>query len=120
MFIAFTILFIVGNASLAFLLFISTQKGQWLDLIFNWQSMLRKFDLSGTRKGMMLHKFLGGCDLCFCHLISFFGFWAYVVFIIGNDAGFRHWWMWIIWYLIYVPSSTNLGLYFTSKVYGKG
>ena len=116
MFIATTILFIIGNASLSFLLYFSIQSGQWLDLIFKWQKMLRNFDISGTKKGLIFHKILGGCSLCFAHLIAFLGFWAYFIFVTNlcQDNLFS-WWKWFILYFIYVPTTTNIGLYFITK-----
>lgn len=112
MLIAVIFLFIIGNASLAFLLYCSIQKGQWLDIILKWQTRLRNWDISGTTKGMVLHKILGGCELCFAHLISFVGFWFLVAFCYHTVD-----WRWVILYFVYVPTATNLSLYFIKKLY---
>lgn len=111
MFLVTTLLFIIGNATLAFILYMSIQKDQIFDLLFKWQNMLRKFDISGTRTGLILYKILGGCLLCFSHLLSFVGFWLYLLFVVELNAGFSAFWMWIIIYFVYVPTSTTLSLY---------
>lgn len=120
MFIGITILFILGNASLAFMLFMSIQQDQWIDKLFKWQKMLREYDLKGTASGMALYKVLGGCELCFAHLISFLGYWVYLVFIFLLQTEVRHWAIWVIFYFIYVPLTTNVSLYFIKKLYKNG
>ncbi|ROI05445.1 hypothetical protein EGI16_03400 [Chryseobacterium sp. G0240] len=120
MFIGITILFILGNASLAFILFMSIQKDQWLDKLFKWQKMLRDFDIKGTPTGMAAYKILGGCELCFAHLISFLGYWVYLVFIFLLQTEVRHWAIWVIFYFIYIPLTTNVSLFFIKKLYQNG
>lgn len=120
MFIVTTIFFIIGNAALAFLLFMSIQKDQLFDKIFNWQKMLRNFDLKGTTKGWALSKFLGYCELCFAHFISFIGFWFYLILVLLLDSGFKFWFIWVIWYFLYVPTTTILSLYFIKKLFQNG
>lgn len=111
MFIVTTLMFIIGNAALAFILYMLIQKDQIFDLVFKWQNMLRKFDLAGTTNKLILYKILGGCLLCFSHFLSFLGFWLYLLFILELNAGFPAFWMWIIIYFVYVPTSTTLSLY---------
>lgn len=116
MFIALTILFITGNAAMAFILYLAIQKGQIFDLLFGWQKMLRKQDLKGTTSGMVLHKILGGCLLCFSHLIAFLGFWIYVIFSIRVGTPLGHWLLWFPVYMVYVPAVTTLTLYIHKKI----
>ncbi|VXB02700.1 hypothetical protein [Chryseobacterium sp. 8AT] len=111
MFIVTTLMFIIGNAALAFILYMSIQKDQIFDLLFKWQNMLRKFDVAGTTNKLILYKILGGCLLCFSHFLSFIGFWLYLLFILELNAGLPAFWMWIIIYFVYVPTSTTLSLY---------
>ncbi|KAB1228444.1 hypothetical protein [Chryseobacterium viscerum] len=120
MFIGITILFILGNASLAFILFMSIQKDQWIDKLFKWQSMLRNFDVKGTPSGMAAYKILGGCELCFAHLISFMGYWVYLLLMFILKMDYAHWFVLVIWYFIYVPLTTNISLYFIKKLYQNG
>lgn len=111
MFLLTTLLFIIGNAALAFILYVSIQKDQIFDLLFKWQNNLRKLDISGTKVGLVFYKILGGCLLCFSHFVSFIGFWLYLLFVLKLNAGFPAFWMWIIIYFVYVPTSTTLSLY---------
>lgn len=120
MFINLTLLFLVANASLAFILYCSIQRGQWLDSLFGWQKMLRNFDIAGTPTKILLHKILGGCELCFSHLVTFLFFWVYIIFMVLMNLGFKNWYFWIVWYFIYVPIGTNLSLYFITKLFING
>lgn len=120
MFIVTTLFFIIGNAALAFLLFIAIQKDQILDKVFKWQKMLRNLDLKGTTNSTLISKALGYCEFCFSHLMSFVGFWFYLTFVLAMDSGFKYWFIWIIWYFLYVPTTTILSLYFIKKLFQNG
>ncbi len=124
-FLLYTIIALISNASLAKILFISIQRGQWLDKLLGWQNRLLRWDLEGLRS---LAKIGGYCELCFSHVLSFIGFWAYVLFM-NKVAG-----LWIsaispnmivtitinlIWYLVYISLATNLSLYFIVKLFQK-
>lgn len=108
---------LIGTASLGFILFMSIQQGQWLDLIFSWQKKLREWDISGTTKGMILSKILGYCELCFSHLMAFIGFWVTLALIITIFDVNIPIWIYFIWYVVQVSISTNLNLYFITKLF---
>lgn len=122
-FLLFTSIAWLATASLAKILFISIQHGQWLDRLLNWQERLHKWDLQGRE---LLVKTGGMCELCFSHAVSFFSFWVYVFFmnmvvdcwIVENInsiliASMSN----IVWYLVYVSIGANLSLYFITKLF---
>jgi hypothetical protein len=124
-FILYTVIALLANASLAKILFISIQPGQWLDKLLDWQDRLQQWDMEGKQ---FLAKAGGYCELCFSHLITFICFWGYALFM-NTVTG-----VWIsaispnlivtitinaIWYLVYVSLGTNLSLYFIIKLFKK-
>ncbi|WP_312208275.1 hypothetical protein [Empedobacter sp.] len=122
MFLEITLLiifYLLGVASFSFILFMSIQKGQWLDLLFNWQDKLRKWDVSGTKKGLFLSKIFGFCELCFSHLVSFVAFWFLLVGVsMQYDLHFPIF-IYVIWYFIQVPLQTVFNLFFITKLFKK-
>lgn len=123
LFILFTLIAWVGTASLSKILYISIQQGQWLDQLLGWQGRLYKWDLAGKQ---LLAKAGGYCELCFSHALSFISFWCYLIF----SFEVAHYWIAepidslllkilvsFLWYLIYVSVSTNLSLYFITKLF---
>jgi len=122
-FLLYTVVAWVATASLAKILYISIQPGQWLDKLLNWQERLRNWDLQGRE---LLVKAGGMCELCFSHFIVFVSFWMYLFFmhvVVG-------YWVStpiqtipavilvnIIWYLGYVCIGTNMALYFIVKLF---
>jgi len=112
-----TLIFWIATGSMSLILFISTQQGQWLG---KWQNVLRKLDLSGTKTGLILSKIGGYCELCFSHFIGFLSFWIYLytnLHLIGLPV--INIFIWFIWYLIYISISTNVNLYFITKLFKK-
>ena len=108
---------LIGIASFNFVLFMSIQPTQWLDSLFNWQKKLRDWDISGTKNGMILSKILGYCELCFSHFVAFIGFWiTLAVVLVMYDLNFPIW-LYFVWYLMQVSISTNLNLYFITKLF---
>lgn len=119
----YTVLAIVANACITKILHISTQPGQWLDTLLHWQKRLQQWDIQGK---IFRSKAGGYCELCFSHLLAFAGYWVYVFFM---NAAVGMWiahvsdgWLLfitinLVWYLVYVSISTNLGLYFITKLF---
>lgn len=114
-FLLYTIISLLANASMAHMLYISIQDGQWLDKLFKWQYRLRKWNEAGK----WYVKPLGYCELCFCHMAGFIGFWFYCLFMICADMFPFSGWMWALWYMIYVPLASALSLYFITKLYNR-
>lgn len=113
------ILYMLGVASCAFIIFMSIQKSQWLDQIFNWQIKLRNWDISGTKKGMFLSKIFGYCELCFSHFVAFVAFWFLLVCAsILYDLHIPIF-IYIAWYFIQVSLQTTLNLFFITKLFKK-
>lgn len=110
LFITYTILAWLAIASLTKVLHFSIQPGQWLD---SWQKVLHKIDLS---KYSSLSKPLGYCEMCFAHLLAFIGFIVYTAFVSSLNAWVLNWWQSIIWYMVFVPISTILNVYFIKKL----
>ena len=115
--IIFLFTMLIGIGSLSLILFVSIQSEQWLDLLFKWQNKLRNWDTSGTIKGMILSKILGYCELCFSHLIAFLGFWITLIMTLNLFDLNIDWWIYIFWYIIQVSISTNINLYFITKLF---
>lgn len=121
-FLLFTLIAWIATACMTKVLFFSIQDGQWLDSLFGWQKMLTRMGNDNS----ILYKPLGGCEMCFSHMIAFISFWIYVfVMRIGFD-------MWVtdsidsfwiaaaintIWYLVYVAISCNINLYFITQLF---
>ena len=108
---------LIGIGSLSFILFMSIQSEQWLDMLFKWQKKLREWDTSGTTKGMILSKIFGYCELCFSHLIAFIGFWITLALTLNLFEINIDWWVYIFWYLFQVSISTNINLFFIKKLF---
>lgn len=122
-FLLYSIVALIANASLAKIIHVSIQQGQWLDKLLNWQERLHRWDLTDRQ---FLAKAGGLCELCFSHLFTFIGFWFYALFM-SQVVGF---WVttpvdgWVpvvvfnmLWYLAYVGIGTNLSLYFITKLF---
>lgn len=124
-FLLYTITALLANACLARIIYISIQKGQWLDTLLDWQSRLRKWDMEGKS---FLVKAGGYCELCFSHAITFICFWAYTYVM---NTAIDEWITCsvanlsasiiinIVWYLVYVSIGTNLSLYFINLLHSK-
>lgn len=115
--IIFLFTMLIGIGSLSFILFMSIQSEQWLDMLFKWQKKLREWDTSGTTKGMILSKIFGYCELCFSHLIAFIGFWITLALTLNLFEINIDWWVYIFWYLFQVSISTNINLFFIKKLF---
>lgn len=124
-FLLYTLLAWLANASLAKILHISIQPGQWIDTLFNWQKRLQQWDMEGR---VLLVKIGGYCEVCFSHFITFLCFWGYALFM-NYAVGY-----WVtaispniivsitlnaIWYLVYVSVGSTLSLYFITKLFTK-
>lgn len=122
-FLLYTMVAWLANAGLVKIIYISIQPGQWLDKLLNWQQRLQKWDMQGR---VFYAKAGGYCELCFSHVLTFAGFWLYVVFM-NEVVGY-----WIsapvegllasifvnfTWYLAYISIGTNLSLYFITKLF---
>ncbi len=125
MFILYTILALVANASLVKILHISIQPGQWIDILFGYQKRLQQWDLKGN---ILLSKIGGNCEVCFSHILTFIGYWLYMLFmntiadIWITDTVDN--WFWVVfgnvlWYLLYVSIGSMLSLYFITKLFAK-
>ena len=125
MFLLYTILALVANASLVKILHISIQPGQWIDMLFGYQKRLQQWDLNGN---ILLSKIGGNCEVCFSHILTFIGYWLYMLFmnIVADiwitDAVDN--WFWVVfgnvlWYLLYVSVGSMLSLYFITKLFAK-
>ena len=122
MFVIYTILSLLGSASLVWMFYCLIQHGQLFDILFKWQNFLRKMDIKGTFKGLVLYKILGGCELCFAHFVSVILFIPYCFIMLQfsfDQLILSKWYFWIFWYLVYVPINTNLSLFFIKKLYAK-
>lgn len=115
--IIITIGFLIGVASFSMIFFASIQKGQWLDMMFDWQNQLREWDMSGTKKGLILSKILGYCELCFSHFTAFIWFWIYIAVILYFIDFNPPIAIFPIWYLLYMSISTNINLYLITKLF---
>ena len=125
--IIIALLFWFGGACFAKIIFLSIQRGQWLDKLLNWQNRLRNWDISGTSKGFLLSKIGGYCELCFSHLVAFLNFWALLIFtliksswITENTNGLGQIiFLNIISYLIFVCGGTIINLWFILNLFSK-
>lgn len=122
-FLLYTIIAWLANASLAKIIHISIQPGQWIDTLFNYQKRLQQWDMSGN---LFFSKAGGYCEVCFSHLLSFIGYWIYILFMntIADVwiADFVQAWYWvvfgnIVWYLVYISIGSMLSLYFITKLF---
>ncbi len=113
------IFYLLGVASFSFIFYMSIQEGQWLDLLFDWQKTLRKWDISGTKKGLFLSKILGYCELCFSHFVSFVAFWFLLVCVDLLFDLHIPIFIYLIWYLVQVSLQTTLNLFFITKLFNK-
>ncbi len=124
-FILYTIIAWLANASLIKIVHVSIQPGQWLDSLLHWQQRLQKWDMEGKT---FLAKAGGYCELCFSHLLTFAGYWIYAAFMYGaldvrisnglhNIIGIIL--VNILWYFVYVGIGTNLALYFITRLFEK-
>ena len=123
----FTLLFWFGIACFAKVLFLSIQRGQWLDTLFGWQKKLREMDIRHKPIDVFLSKIGGNCELCFSHAIAFLGYWSYLTFMLIKS----HWitshkdgvlsiiFLNVIWYLIFVCGGTVINLWFILKLFNK-
>jgi hypothetical protein len=128
LFMMFTLMFVFSGAAFIKVLHISIQPFQWIDSLFGWQRMLNKLDQKNSILTHGLFKILGGCEVCFSHALSviwfagyctcsnvFLGFWvsslasSTLSCIIVN----------IVWYLVFVCSTSMAGLYFITKLFEK-
>lgn len=121
--LAYTATAWLATASLAKILFISTQQGQWLDKLLGWQHRLSRWDKNGHSG---LAKMGGYCELCFSHALGFISFWVYLLLMrtaggIWITDSIDSWWGCaaanLMWYLVYVSIATNLSLYFIVKLF---
>lgn len=117
-FLIYTILWMLGAGSFAKILHVSIQDGEWLG---GWKKVLRKIDAS---KWGALSKPLGLCEICFAHMIAFLSFWCYVLFMSGlglwaihSDVMVMNIFLHLVWYIIYISITTQLGLYFIVKLF---
>jgi hypothetical protein len=111
LFLLYTAIFWLGVASLSFLLWISIQPGNWAE---RWQIQLRKWDLAGKE---LLYRTLGGCAICTSHLIAQLSFPFYLAFSLATDIWPLGWITSIIWYGLYIGITTNLNLFFITKLH---
>lgn len=124
-FLLYTIIAWLANASFVKILHISIQPGQWLDSLLNYQKRLQQWDLKGK---LFLSKAGGYCETCFSHLITFFCFWMYVVFMnavvdVWVTDGV-HGLLWkalvnFVWYMVYMCIGSMASLYFIIKLFSK-
>ncbi len=124
-FLLYTIIALVANASLVKVLHISIQPGQWIDTLFKYQKRLHEWDVNGN---VFLSKVGGNCEVCFSHILTFTGYWLYMLFM--NTVA-DVWitdtvdsWLWVVfgnvlWYLLYVSIGSMLSLYFITKLFSK-
>jgi hypothetical protein len=124
-FLLYTIMALIVNASLAKILYISIQSGQWLDKLLHWQYRLQQWDIEGKE---FLAKAGGYCELCFSHAVTVLGFTFYTFFMNtvvgvwvseGQEDVCAALAVNIIWYFAYVSVGTNLSLYFIIKLFQK-
>lgn len=110
-YILITLLSLLANASIVKMLHTSIQIGQWLEI---WQKYLAKWDSEGR---VFLAKAGGLCELCFSYWITTILFIPYLVaMMLTFDVA---WYVYIGWYLLYVPFGTMLSLYFIVKLFAK-
>lgn len=122
-FLILAFLFWIAGACFAKIIFLSIQRGQWLDKLLKWQQRLRNWDLSGTKKGVFFSKIGGYCELCFSHAIAFINFWVFLAFAllklrwITNKCDTTSTFIFLnaVWYLIFICIGTMLNLYFILK-----
>lgn len=121
----YTFLFWFSGGCFAKILFLSIQRGQWLDKLLGWQNKLRNWDISGTQRGVFFSKIGGYCELCFSHAIAFLNFWAYLWFLVIKSHFITYnvtgvistIFLTILWYLIFVSSATIINLWFIVKLF---
>jgi uncharacterized membrane protein len=110
-FLVYTLIFWLAVAGFTLMLWVSIQPGNWLE---KWQKQLREWDLAGKE---FLYRIGGGCQICFCHAIAHISFLVYVAFFLATGL-----WAFgiigsVIWFGLYICVSTNLNLYFITKLY---
>lgn len=124
-FLLYTTMALIANASLAKILHISIQPGQWLDKLLHWQYRLQQWDREGKE---FIAKAGGYCELCFSHAVTVIGFMFYAFFMnvvaeVWVSDGQEDIWtvlaVNITWYIAYVCIGTNLSLYFIIKLFQK-
>ena len=111
LFITYTILAFLAIAAMAKLLHFSIQRGQWLG---GWQNVLRRIAES---KNPSWSKPLGYCEVCFAHMLAFIGFFVYLGFVSWVGVWPFSFWQSAVWYLVFVPISSMLNLYFITKLF---
>lgn len=122
-FITFTIICWYANVGMGKFMLIAIRDQQLLDKIFGWQKMLANLYGGGTFK-QLLGKFLGDCNTCFLHLVSWINFLLYFVLIyfglnkwvIPVDvSSFKCWVISFIWAVIYVSIAWQLSMKMNNK-----
>jgi hypothetical protein len=108
-FLLYTVIALIANASMVKIIHISIQPGQWLGI---WQKQLAKWDEKGN---MFLAKAGGLCEVCFSHAMTFIFFWVYLISMVHVFD--IVWYAWILWYFIYVSIGTILSLYFINRLF---
>lgn len=110
-FIVFSLIFWIGVAGFTFMLWVSIQPGNWAE---KWQNKLRAWDLSGNE---FLYRVMGGCQVCFAHAVAQLSFLVYLAFFFCLELWSMGFLGGLIWYGLYISISTNLNLFFITKLY---
>lgn len=113
-FLIFTLLFWAAHCAFLFFFFIMIQAGQALDILFNYQNLLRRFYASDKTWKNLLGKAIGDCELCTTFWTSPLMFLLYYLFV--NSLGY-----WIvegvtanlIWFFVYWVLSGSIAFYYT-------
>lgn len=121
-FLIWTVFFVVAFASVIKILHVLIQPGQ---LFGFWQEKLRQWDIQGTAWGNLKFKVLGGCPICFAHLLSLVFFVVFASFMHGVlDLWVPGWGNFLIdiianvvFFFCFVHLTTLAGLLFITKLF---
>lgn len=110
----FALVFLFATAAVAKVVYLSIQPGQ---IFGGWQNVLNKLNDAHSRFANAIYRPLGGCELCFSHMIgviSYALFAGFIWFVLGSWPMNMTHTLWInigtnlIGYLMYVCTSTVL------------
>lgn len=119
---AFALVFLLSTAAIAKVIFITIQPGQ---IFGGWQRVLNKLNDAHSRFANAIYRPLGGCEICFSHMlgvISYALFAGFIYYVLGswpfnmtND-------LWVnigtnfVGYMMYVCTSTVLSTYAITRI----
>lgn len=111
----YSFLFMFSVACFVWLLYCAIQPEQ---LFGKWQNVLRAWNEKDSAFYTMLAKWGGDCQLCYSHAMAFLSIPVYLVYMYGFGVwAINGILLNAIWFIMYWAISTNLNLFFITKLW---